>query len=63
MQGIPAVLMGRDMIGIAFTGSGKSMVFILPALMVALEEEKKMPIVKGEGPFCLFIVPSRELAI
>ena len=42
MQGIPEVLLGRDMIGIAFTGSGKSLVFILPAIVFSLEEERKM---------------------
>jgi ATP-dependent RNA helicase DDX41 len=63
MQGLPIILSGRDMIGIAFTGSGKSLVFILPAIMLAIEEEMKLPIVEGEGPFCFIIVPSRELAI
>jgi ATP-dependent RNA helicase DDX41 len=37
------------MIGIAFTGSGKTMVFALPLIMLALEQEKKMPIMKDEG--------------
>ena len=46
------------MIGIAFTGSGKSLVFELPSILLALEEEKKMPIIQGEGPFALIIVPS-----
>jgi ATP-dependent RNA helicase DDX41 len=39
VQGIPAVLAGRDMIGIAFTGSGKTLVFILPLIMFCLEQE------------------------
>jgi ATP-dependent RNA helicase DDX41 len=30
MQGLPAVLAGRDLIGISFTGSGKTMVFAFP---------------------------------
>jgi ATP-dependent RNA helicase DDX41 len=46
------------MIGIAFTGSGKSLVFELPSVLLALEEEKKMPIIQSEGPFALIIVPS-----
>ena len=50
--------MGRDMIGIAFTGSGKSLVFILPLILMALEEEMRMPIISGEGPFGLVILPS-----
>eukprot|EP00743_Colponemidia_sp_Colp-15_P006469 GILK01006964.1.p1 GENE.GILK01006964.1~~GILK01006964.1.p1 ORF type:complete len:641 (-),score=141.44 GILK01006964.1:275-2146(-) len=62
VQGLPALLSGRDMIGIAFTGSGKTVVFTLPMVMFALEEEVKMPIVQGEGPFGLIICPSRELA-
>ncbi|CAL4067252.1 unnamed protein product, partial [Meganyctiphanes norvegica] len=62
MQGLPAVLQGRDLIGIAFTGSGKSMVFVLPLLMFCLEQEKKLPFVSNEGPYGLIIVPSRELA-
>jgi len=62
VQGMPVILSGRDMIGIAFTGSGKTLVFSLPMVMFALEEEKKIPIVRGEGPFGLIICPSRELA-
>jgi len=62
VQGLPVALSGRDMIGIAFTGSGKTLVFALPMIMVALEQERKMPIVKGEGPLGLCINPSRELA-
>lgn len=62
VQGLPVILSGRDMIGIAFTGSGKTLVFVLPMIMVALQEEIMMPIVPGEGPFGLIICPSRELA-
>ncbi|CAB4065658.1 DDX41 [Lepeophtheirus salmonis] len=62
MQGIPAVLSGRDLIGIAYTGSGKSLVFILPIVMFCLEQEKRLPFVQNEGPYGLIVVPSRELA-
>uniref|UniRef100_A0A182K962 RNA helicase n=1 Tax=Anopheles christyi TaxID=43041 RepID=A0A182K962_9DIPT len=47
VQGIPAVLAGRDLIGIAFTGS---------------EQELRLPFIKREGPYGLIICPSRELA-
>ena len=62
VQGIPALLSGRDIIGIAFTGSGKTLTFSLPMIMVALEEEMNMPLVGGEGPLGLILCPSRELA-
>ena len=32
-------------------------------IMSALEEELKMPLISGEGPFGLIICPSRELAV
>lgn len=62
MQGIPACLNGRDMIGIAFTGSGKTLVFSIPMMLTALELELKAKVSSTEGPFGLIIAPSRELA-
>ncbi|KAG8179326.1 hypothetical protein JTE90_011590 [Oedothorax gibbosus] len=62
MQGLPAVLSGRDMIGIAFTGSGKTLVFVLPIIMFSMEQEVKLPFIQEEGPYGLIICPSRELA-
>ncbi|KAL3764349.1 hypothetical protein ACHAW5_010485 [Stephanodiscus triporus] len=57
MQGLTVALSGRDMVGIAFTGS-----FSLPLVMAALEEEARMPLVPGEGPVGIVLAPSRELA-
>ncbi|KAJ9508881.1 hypothetical protein QJQ45_028196 [Haematococcus lacustris] len=62
IQGLPVALAGRDMIGIAFTGSGKTLVFCLPMLLIALQEEMRMPLIRGEGPVGLVLCPSRELA-
>lgn len=62
MQGIPVLLSGRDMIGISYTGSGKTLVFCLPMILLALEQEAMMPFQRNEGPFGLIVVPSRELA-
>lgn len=62
VQGLPVLLSGRDMVGIAFTGSGKTMTFGLPLVMLALAEEKKMPLEGGEGPIGIILCPSRELA-
>jgi len=62
MQGIPTVLSGRDLIGIAYTGSGKTLVYVLPLIMFCLEQEARLPFQRDEGPYGLIIVPSRELA-
>ncbi|KAJ4462693.1 putative DEAD-box ATP-dependent RNA helicase 35 [Paratrimastix pyriformis] len=58
MQGLSVALSGRDMIGVAFTGSGKTLVFVLPMVVQALEEERRLPIIQGEGPFGLILCPS-----
>ena len=44
-------LSGRDIIGIATTGSGKTMVFVLPLVMFCLEQEKRLPFMNDEGPY------------
>jgi ATP-dependent RNA helicase DDX41 len=62
VQGLPIALSGRDMIGIAFTGSGKTVVFTLPLVTLALEAETKLPLAGGEGPVGMIICPARELA-
>ena len=55
--------MGRDIIGISPSGMGKTLVFMLPALLIAIQEEIKMPIIRNEGPFILILLPSHELAL
>lgn len=62
VQGLTCAMAGRDMIGIAFTGSGKTMTFTLPIIMFSLEEELKLPLKSKEGPIGMIICPSRELA-
>lgn len=62
IQGLPCALSGRDMVGIAFTGSGKTLVFTLPMVMLALDSEVRLPLRDGEGPVGLVLCPSRELA-
>ena len=46
------------MIGIAFTGSGKTLVFVLPIIMFAVQQEKALPLLREEGPYGLIICPS-----
>lgn len=62
MQGLPVLLNGRDMVGVAFTGSGKTLCFSLPLIQFCIEQEKRMPFDRGEGPYGVIISPSRELA-
>ena len=52
---IPAGLDGRDVLGLAQTGTGKTAAFALPLLDRLLE----MP---GKGPRVLVLAPTRELA-
>ena len=49
IQGLPTILAGRDMIGVAFTGSGKTLVFALPMIMLALQEEARMTLERGKA--------------
>ena len=62
VQGLPVALSGRDMIGIAFTGSGKTVAFSIPLIIRSLERERKRPLRSGEGPVGVVLCPSRELA-
>jgi ATP-dependent RNA helicase DDX5/DBP2 len=59
-QGWPVALSGRDMIGIAQTGSGKTLSFLLPALV---HIKAQAPLKRGEGPICVVLAPTRELAM
>lgn len=58
-QSLPVVLSGRDMIGIAKTGSGKTAAFVLPMIVHLLDQEE---VGKGEGPIGVICAPTRELA-
>ena len=56
----PIVLSGHDLIGIAETGSGKTLSFLLPAVV----HINAQPTVKrGDGPIVLVLAPTRELAM
>jgi len=55
----PVALSGRDMISIAKTGSGKTLGFLLPAIIHTLNQVRRKP---GEGPSVLVMLPTRELA-
>ncbi|KAG6880728.1 ribosomal RNA processing protein, partial [Termitomyces sp. T159_Od127] len=54
VEALPHALEGRDIIGVASTGSGKTAAFALPILQKLWEEPK--------GLFACVIAPTRELA-
>ncbi|XP_017463782.1 PREDICTED: ATP-dependent RNA helicase DDX42, partial [Rhagoletis zephyria] len=58
-QAIPAALSGRDLIGIAKTGSGKTAAFIWPLLVHILDQPALAP---GDGPIGVILAPTRELS-
>jgi len=58
-QAIPVALSGRDLIGIAKTGSGKTAAFVLPLLTHIIDQRE---LAKGEGPIGVIAAPTRELA-
>ncbi|XP_051118766.1 DEAD-box ATP-dependent RNA helicase 24 isoform X1 [Andrographis paniculata] len=58
-QALPIVLSGRDIIGIAKTGSGKTASFVLPMVVHIMDQPE---LGKGEGPIGVICAPTRELA-
>jgi len=56
-EAIPTLLEGRDLLGQAATGTGKTAAFALPILERLVAREP------GDGPMALVLVPTRELAI
>ena len=60
VQTIPVVNKGRDLLGIAKTGSGKTASFVLPILNKILNND---PVERSRQPRVLVLVPTRELAV
>ncbi|HET7400687.1 MAG TPA: DEAD/DEAH box helicase, partial [Usitatibacter sp.] len=56
-QTIPPLIEGRDLLGQAATGTGKTAAFALPILQRFATEPR------GEGPLAVILVPTRELAM
>ena len=59
-QSIPALLKGRDMLGIAQTGTGKTAAFSLPLLQRLAENREH---VGPKATRALILAPTRELAV
>ncbi|KAF3560408.1 hypothetical protein F2Q69_00010274 [Brassica cretica] len=58
-QALPVVLSGRDVIGIAKTGSGKTAAFVLPMIVHIMDQPELR---REEGPIGVICAPTRELA-
>lgn len=59
-QGWPMALSGRDVVGIAETGSGKTLTYCLPSIVHINAQPLLAP---GDGPIVLILAPTRELAV
>ena len=59
MLAIPPLLDGKDLVGIAQTGTGKTAAFVLPILQRMMAERKSSP---PGVPRVLVLAPTRELA-
>ncbi len=58
-KSIPPLLQGRDLLGVAQTGTGKTAAFALPILQGLSKSGKAKP----RSPRALILAPTRELAI
>lgn len=58
-QGVPLALKGKDVLGCAETGSGKTASFGIPMIQHCLHQA---PLRRGDGPMGLVLAPTRELA-
>jgi ATP-dependent RNA helicase DDX46/PRP5 len=59
-QALPAIMSGRDVIGIAKTGSGKTLAYLLPLIRHILDQPPRTP---SDGPIALIMAPTHELVI
>lgn len=59
-QGWPMALSGRDVVGVAETGSGKTLTYCLPSIVHINAQPLLAP---GDGPIVLILAPTRELAV
>lgn len=58
VEAIPPALQGRDIVGGAQTGTGKTLAFLLPALERLLQDHRP-----ARGPRAVVLEPTRELVI
>ena len=59
-QALPVALSGRDLIGLAKTGSGKTVTYLWPLIVHVLDQPQMK---SGDGPIGVILSPTRELAL
>lgn len=59
MQTLPVALSGRDVVGLAKTGSGKTAAYLLPLCVHVIAQPA---LKRGEGPIAIVLAPTRELS-
>ena len=59
-QALPVALSGRDLIGLAKTGSGKTVTYLWPMIVHILAQPQMKA---GDGPIGVILSPTRELAV
>ncbi|MFM9166253.1 MAG: DEAD/DEAH box helicase, partial [Candidatus Limnocylindrus sp.] len=62
-QAIPHVLQGRDLLGAAQTGTGKTAAFVLPILQLLKPMSSTSPSPARHPVRALVLTPTRELAV
>jgi len=60
-QAIPVALSGYDILGMAQTGSGKTVAFVLPLVVHCLHQQKTQPVKRTEA-IAVVVTPTRELS-
>jgi ATP-dependent RNA helicase RhlE len=55
LKSIPLIMNGHDLVGVAQTGTGKTLAYLLPILHAFKSG--------GDGPHAVVVCPTRELAI
>ncbi|EGC37195.1 hypothetical protein DICPUDRAFT_54136 [Dictyostelium purpureum] len=61
MQSIPVSVSGRDILGIAETGSGKTCAFVIPMCIYISKQPRLTKETEAEGPYAVVMAPTREL--
>lgn len=62
-EALPNIMSGLDFIGIAETGSGKTIAFLLPLFRQLLSNPLRHSTATGSTPRAIILTPTRELAI